>query len=100
MSDAIVQQLPVAGEPYPTERPAPFLGATGEGQQDGEAENVEAALILVESHRRLWCVHYDSCLELAVGAGWHGWSCAACPLAAAPPPCEPVWRSSGAVASH
>jgi hypothetical protein len=33
----------------------------------------------VEVHRNLYCPHYDSCLELAVQAGWESWTCARCP---------------------
>lgn len=80
------------GIPRPTERPAPFFRGGGEGREEGEAESVEAALLLVESHRRLWCIHYDACLEVAAGAGWHGWSCSECPLSAAPPLSVPAWR--------
>ena len=28
--------------------------------------------------RRLWCTHYDACLDTAVRAGWSGFSCDAC----------------------
>ncbi len=90
MAFAIVQPS-MTGTPHPTQRPAPFFRAGGEGRQAGEADSVEEALQLVESHRRLWCVHYDACLEVAADAGWHGWSCAACPLAGA------VERRSAAV---
>lgn len=83
-------QPALVGMPYPTPRPAPFFRAADEGRHAGEAESVEAALLLVESHRRVWCIHYDACLEVAAGAGWHGWSCCACPLAAAPP-CAAPW---------
>lgn len=33
------------------------------------------------SHRVLFCPHYAACLDLAVRAGWHDWSCRSCPLA-------------------
>ncbi len=83
MAHAIVPP-PLPGKPRPTQRPVPFFDAGEEGRQRGEAESVDAALLLVESHRRLGCVHYDACLEAAVVAGWRGWSCSECPLAAVP----------------
>jgi hypothetical protein len=92
-------QLPTAREPHPTQRPVPFFGGGGDLPGKGEAENVEAALLLVESHRRLWCPHYDSCLAVAVDAGWHGWGCSSCSLAAAPPPPPPERRQLIAVPS-
>jgi hypothetical protein len=30
--------------------------------------------------RNLYCVHYDSCLDVAVKLDWDSWSCGKCPL--------------------
>jgi hypothetical protein len=35
---------------------------------------------VVEQHRNLLCVHYDSCLDDAVAGGWPSWSCVRCAL--------------------
>jgi hypothetical protein len=78
MTYAIVQST-TEPRPRPTSRPAPFFG-DGERVREGEARSVDGALRLVESHRRLDCRHYDSCLELAANAGWRGWSCCECEL--------------------
>jgi hypothetical protein len=29
-------------------------------------------------HRRVYCVHYDGCLDLAVMRDWRSWTCARC----------------------
>jgi hypothetical protein len=34
----------------------------------------------VESHRKLFCRHYDDCLDEAVMKGWNSWTCTRCPL--------------------
>ncbi len=34
----------------------------------------------VESHRRLFCPHYDDCLDVAVVHEWPSWTCTACEL--------------------
>jgi hypothetical protein len=34
----------------------------------------------VSSHRNLYCVHYDSCLDVAVKRDWDSWTCGNCPL--------------------
>jgi hypothetical protein len=34
----------------------------------------------VESHRHLFCPHYDDCLDEAVSRGWNSWTCSRCPL--------------------
>lgn len=33
-------------------------------------------------HRRLYCNHYDGCLDHSVRAGWSGFTCLHCPLRA------------------
>ena len=33
----------------------------------------------VDENRNLSCPSYDVCLDLVVGQGWRGWTCAACP---------------------
>lgn len=42
----------------------------------------------VETHRRLFCPHYDDCLDTAVMRGWNSWTCARCPLVDASPEVE------------
>ena len=42
----------------------------------------------VESHRRLFCCHYDDCLDEAVSRGWNSWTCSQCPLNAMSPKVE------------
>jgi hypothetical protein len=42
----------------------------------------------VESHRRLFCRHYDDCLDEAVSRGWNSWTCSNCELNAASPEVE------------
>ncbi|HUB06777.1 MAG TPA: hypothetical protein VMB50_07245 [Myxococcales bacterium] len=42
----------------------------------------------VESHRRLFCPHYDDCLDEAVARGWNSWTCSRCPLNAVSPEVE------------
>jgi hypothetical protein len=42
----------------------------------------------VESHRRLFCHHYDDCLDEAVSRGWNSWTCSRCPLNAVSPEVE------------
>lgn len=34
----------------------------------------------VESHRNLFCPHYDDCLDSAVKRGWMSFTCERCPL--------------------
>ena len=34
----------------------------------------------VAQHRRLYCGHYDQCLNQSVYAGWAGFSCTRCPM--------------------
>jgi hypothetical protein len=34
----------------------------------------------VARHRRLYCSHYDGCLDLSVREAWGGFSCLQCPL--------------------
>jgi hypothetical protein len=36
--------------------------------------------VTVSAHRNLYCVHYDSCLDVAVKRDWDSWTCGACPL--------------------
>ncbi len=42
----------------------------------------------VESHRRLFCPHYDDCLDEAVVRGWNSWTCSACELGLVSPEVE------------
>lgn len=42
----------------------------------------------VESHRKLFCGHYDDCLGHAVLKGWNSWTCTRCPLYALSPEVE------------
>ncbi len=42
----------------------------------------------VELHRKLFCQHYDDCLDEAVMRGWNSWTCARCPLVAMTPDTE------------
>jgi hypothetical protein len=34
----------------------------------------------VGGHRNLYCLHYDSCLDVAVKLDWDSWSCEKCSL--------------------
>lgn len=34
----------------------------------------------VDGHRRLFCPHYDPCLDEAVKRGWNSFTCVRCPL--------------------
>lgn len=34
----------------------------------------------VLTHRRLYCAHYDRCLDRSVHEGWDGFTCTHCPL--------------------
>lgn len=34
----------------------------------------------VLQHRRLYCGHYDQCLNQSVYSGWAGFSCSRCPM--------------------
>ena len=34
----------------------------------------------VSGHRNLYCLHYDSCLDVAVKLDWDSWSCEKCEL--------------------
>lgn len=34
----------------------------------------------VQQHRRLYCGHYDQCLNVSVYSGWAGFSCTRCPM--------------------
>ena len=42
----------------------------------------------VEAHRKLFCSHYDDCLDEAVVKGWNSWTCTLCPLYAVSPEVE------------
>ncbi|MFN7132599.1 MAG: hypothetical protein ACK4N5_11000 [Myxococcales bacterium] len=50
-------------KPFPCERKASF-----EPEPD------------IEAHRNVFCVNYDSCLNVAVKNGWGDWTCQRCPL--------------------
>ncbi len=54
-------------KPTPTELTAPINPDGGRAQS-------------VESHRNLFCSHYDGCLDEAVKRGWNSWTCTRCPL--------------------
>lgn len=30
------------------------------------------------ARRRVWCAHYNGCIDLAIKEGWESWSCADC----------------------
>lgn len=34
----------------------------------------------IATHRRLYCHHYDGCLDHSIAAGWQSFSCIHCPL--------------------
>ncbi|HEY0881879.1 MAG TPA: hypothetical protein VGD87_10140 [Archangium sp.] len=36
----------------------------------------------VAQHRRLYCSHYEKCLDRSVAEGWDGFTCTHCPLQA------------------
>jgi len=35
---------------------------------------------IIERERRIYCRHYEACLDYAVEQDWVSWSCAACPV--------------------
>lgn len=35
----------------------------------------------IARHRRLYCTHYDACLNLSIANCWQSFSCLHCPLA-------------------
>lgn len=53
--------------PHPVELPAPI-------NPDGGKK------VSVETHRNLFCVHYDACLDEAVKRGWNSFTCVRCNL--------------------
>lgn len=56
----------VLAKPMPTELTTPI--------------NLEGSRKLsVESHRNLFCPHYDECLNEAVKKGWNSFTCVRCP---------------------
>ena len=56
----------VLAKPVPTELNTPI--------------NLEGSRKLsVESHRNLFCGHYDECLNEAVKKGWNSFTCVRCP---------------------
>jgi len=56
---------PAELRPNPVELPAPINPEGGRKQS-------------VETHRNLFCVHYDNCLDEAVKRGWNSFSCIRC----------------------
>lgn len=58
--------LPEA-KPHPVELPAPINPEGGKK-------------VSVETHRHLFCVHYDACLDEAVKRGWNSFTCVRCTL--------------------
>lgn len=56
---------PPDAKPNPVELPAPINPEGGRKQS-------------VETHRNLFCVHYDSCLDEAVKRGWNSFTCIRC----------------------
>lgn len=34
----------------------------------------------IARHRRLYCTHYDGCLNHSIARGWQSFSCMRCPL--------------------
>jgi hypothetical protein len=56
-------------KPFPTELAAPINPEANGGRKAG-----------VESHRNLFCAHYDDCLDEAVKRGWNSFTCVRCPL--------------------
>jgi hypothetical protein len=58
--------LPTADmRPNPVELPAPINPEGGRKQS-------------VETHRNLFCLHYDNCLDEAVKRSWNSFSCVRC----------------------
>lgn len=57
-------------KPFPSELPGPISAEAGIRAKNGG----------VESHRNLFCAHYDDCLDEAVKRGWNSFSCSRCPL--------------------
>lgn len=37
----------------------------------------------IARHRRLYCTHYDGCLDHSIALGWQSFSCTMCPLSEA-----------------
>lgn len=37
----------------------------------------------IARHRRLYCSHYDRCLDHSIAQGWQSFSCTMCPLSEA-----------------
>jgi hypothetical protein len=61
--------------PNPVELPSP-INPEGRRKQS------------VESHRNLYCLHYDGCLDEAVKHGWNSFTCVRCSLYSAEKPEE------------
>lgn len=56
-------------KPFPTELAGPINPDPSSTRTPG-----------VESHRNLFCAHYDDCLDEAVKRGWNSFTCTRCPL--------------------
>ncbi len=46
----------------------------------------------IAEERNVFCVAYDSCLEVAVQQGWASWTCVLCPVFAAGPAVDALER--------
>lgn len=58
-----MKTLPSMSKPEPAELDSPLRG-----ERD------------IARHRRLYCAHYDGCLDHSIAAGWESFSCVRCPL--------------------
>jgi hypothetical protein len=66
------QKLPV------TTKAAPVLLALAPAPMQLKAQLRSDEDVL--QHRRLYCGHYDQCLNQSVYSGWAGFSCSRCPM--------------------
>ncbi len=60
----------------PLKTPAPLLRKPEPMRLKGPLRSEEEVL----EHRRLYCGHYDQCLNESVYSGWAGFSCTRCPM--------------------
>ena len=58
--------------------PAATAGATPSNQPNPCRASLPAPGSGEPPFRHLDCVHYDSCLDVAIVKGWESWSCAEC----------------------